>query len=76
MNAHCGEASNLISKPLGLDDCHLLCHSLVGVEIKSEPVVIFLNNNAGGLLHSLGSDATLGKQTGRETQTVPQLAEP
>lgn len=28
------KSSNLIPEPLGLDDCNLLCNSLVGVKVK------------------------------------------
>lgn len=46
MWSHSCEASNFVSEPLGLDNCNLLCHSLVGVEIKSKPVVILLYDDS------------------------------
>ena len=56
---HCGKAGNLISEPLGLYDSNFLCHTLVCMEVKCQPVVILLNNHPGSLLDGLGSDATL-----------------
>ena len=58
-SSHRGETSNFVSESLGLDDSYLLCHALVCVEIKCEPVVIFLDNHTRSLLDSLRPHATL-----------------
>lgn len=56
-----GEARDLVAKPLGLDDCHLLADALVGVEIKGQAVVVLLDDDTRSLLDCLGADATLQK---------------
>lgn len=64
------KSSNLISEPLGLDDCNLLCNSLVGVKVKCEPVVVLLNDGPRGLLDGLCTNATL-QQPGCSPVTDP-----
>lgn len=60
--AYSCETSNLISQPFGLDDCNLLCNSLVGVKVKREPVVVLLDDRPRGLLDGLCTNATLQQQ--------------
>ena len=57
-STYSGEAGNLVSKALGLNDSDFLSDTLVGVEIKSKTVVVFLNDDPRGLLHSFGANAT------------------
>lgn len=51
--------SNLVAKLLAGDDGDLLTHPLVGVEVVSQPGVVFLDDDPGGLLHRLGPDSSL-----------------
>jgi hypothetical protein len=57
-DAYRGEACDFVSQSLGLDDGHFLGDPLVGVKIQSETVVVLLDDDPRGLLHSLGADAT------------------
>lgn len=51
-------AANLVAKALGGDDGDLIAHSLVGLEVESELGVVPLNDDLGGLLDSLRTNAT------------------
>ena len=51
--------SDLVAELLAWDDGDLLAHPLVGVEVVSQPGVVFLNDDPGGLLHRLGPDSSL-----------------
>lgn len=53
-----GEARNLVAQAFGRDDSHLINNTLVGVEIKGEARVVFLNENTGSPLDGLGANAT------------------
>jgi hypothetical protein len=57
--AYCGEAGNLVAEPLGLNNCDLLNHPLVGVEVLSEPAIVLLDDDTRSLLDGLGANATL-----------------
>lgn len=48
-----GVTSNLVAETLGGNDGNLIADSLVGLEVHGELGVVFLNNDLGGLLHSL-----------------------
>lgn len=50
--------ANLVSKTLGRDDRNLVADSLVGLEVESESGVVPLNDDLGGLLDGLGTNAT------------------
>ena len=50
---------DLVAELLAGDDGNLLTHPLVGVEVATQPGVIFLNDDPGGLLHRLGPDSSL-----------------
>jgi len=58
-----GETSNLVTKTLGSNDSNLVANLLVGLEIESKTGVVLLDQNAGSLLDSLGSNATLKIQS-------------
>ncbi len=73
-SSHRSETSNFVSESLGLDDSYLLCHALVCVEIKCEPVVIFLDNHTRSLLDGLRPHATL-RHTCNKLQNPPLLTD-
>jgi hypothetical protein len=50
------ETSNLISHSLRRDDGNLANKSLVDVEVKSQPRVVLLDDNSGGLLNGLSTN--------------------
>lgn len=54
-----GETGNLVAKTLGADDSDLIADALVGLEVEGEARVVLFNQDAGGFLDGLGSDATL-----------------
>lgn len=51
-------SSNLVAKALGSDDGDLIADALVGLEVEGELGVVPLNDDLGGLLDGLGTDAT------------------
>jgi hypothetical protein len=51
-------AGNLVAQPLGGDDGNLIAHPLVGLEVERQLGVVPLNDDLGGLLDSLGTNAT------------------
>lgn len=53
-----GCAANLVAQALGGDDGDLIADALVGLEVEGELGVVPLNDDLGGLLDSLGADAT------------------
>jgi len=53
-----GETSNLVAKTLGSNDGNLIADSLVGLEIESQLGVVSLNDDLGGLLDGLSTNAT------------------
>ena len=53
-----GVSRNLVSEPLGGDDGNLIADPLVGLEVERQLGVVTLNDDLGGLLDGLGSDAT------------------
>ena len=54
----CGVSGNLVPQPLGGNDGDLITDPLVGLEVEGELGVVSLNDDLGGLLDGLGSDAT------------------
>lgn len=54
-----GVASDLVSESLGLDVSDLVGQSLVGLEVQGQLWVVSLDQNLGGSLDSLSSNATL-----------------
>jgi len=54
-----GETSNLVAKTLRGDDGDLGGDLLVGLEVQGQARVVLLDEDLGGSLDSLGSDATL-----------------
>jgi hypothetical protein len=50
--------SHLVAETLGSNDGNLIADSLVGLEIEGQLGVVSLNDDLGGLLDSLGTDAT------------------
>jgi hypothetical protein len=54
-----GEAGDLVAQALRGDDGHLLSHALVGGEVQCQTRVVLLDDLARGLLHRLGTNATL-----------------
>jgi hypothetical protein len=50
--------SNLVAEALAGDDGNILSDTLVGVEVESQTSVVLLDNKAGSLLDSLGTNAT------------------
>merc|ERR1719509_483256 len=52
------EASDLVAEGFGGDESDLLDDPLVGVEVQGELGVVLLDQDPGGLLHGLGSDAS------------------
>jgi hypothetical protein len=53
-----GVSSNLVPETLGGDDGNLIADPLVGLEVQRELGVVTLNDDLGGLLDGLSSDAT------------------
>lgn len=53
---------NLVAQGLGRNDGHLLADALVGVEVHGQSSVVLLDDNLGGLLDSLRTNATLHKK--------------
>jgi len=53
-----GVSGNLVSEPLGGDDGNLIADPLVGLEVERQLGVVTFNDDLGGLLDGLGSDAT------------------
>lgn len=83
-----GVSGNLVAQALGGDDGNLVADALVGLEVESETGVVPLNDDLGGLLDGLGTDAThfgglvlvnlgvggwVGKLTPRETGPVVKI---
>lgn len=50
--------ANLVAQALGGDDGNLIADALVGLEVQGETGVVPLNDDLGGLLDSLGANAT------------------
>lgn len=48
----------LVAEALGGDDGNLIADALVGLEVQGELGVVPLNDDLGGLLDSLGANAT------------------
>lgn len=53
-----GVSGNLVPQPLGRNDGNLIADPLVGLKVQRELGVVALNDDLGGLLDGLGSDAT------------------
>jgi hypothetical protein len=53
-----GVAGNLVAEALGGNDGNLIADALVGLEVQGELGVVSLNDDLGGLLDGLGTDAT------------------
>ena len=53
-----GVSGNLVSEPLGGNDGDLITDPLVGLEVQRELGVVPLNDDLGGLLNGLCSNAT------------------
>jgi hypothetical protein len=51
-------SSYLVAETLGSNDCDLIADSLVGLEIEGQLWVVSFNDDLGGLLNSLGTNAT------------------
>ena len=51
--------SDLVAQFLAGDDGDLLAHPLVGVEIQSQPGIVFLDDDPSGLFHGLCPDTRL-----------------
>lgn len=49
---------NLVAKTLAGDDGDISSNTLVGVEVGTQTSVVLLNDQASGLLHGLGTNAT------------------
>jgi len=54
-----GETSDLVAETLGGDDGNLGSNLLVGLEVQSQTRVVLLDEDLGGPLDSLGTNATL-----------------
>lgn len=50
--------ANLVAQALGGNDSDLITDTLVGLEVESELGVVPLNDDLGGLLDGLGTNAT------------------
>lgn len=50
---------DLVAQLLAGDDSDLFTHPLVGVEVISQPGVVLLNDDPGGLFYRLGPDSSL-----------------
>lgn len=53
-----GVLTNLVAEALGSNDGDLIADTLVGLEVQGELGVVSLNDDLGGLLDSLGTNAT------------------
>lgn len=53
-----GVSGNLVAEALGGDDGNLIADTLVGLKVKGQARVVSLNDDLGGLLDGLGTDAT------------------
>lgn len=53
-----GVSGNLVSEPLGGNDGDFITDPLVGLEVQRQLGVVTLNDDLGGLLDGLSSDAT------------------
>lgn len=53
-----GGCADLVAEALGSNDGDLIADALVGLEVQGELGVVPLNDDLGGLLDSLGADAT------------------
>jgi hypothetical protein len=53
-----GVAGNLVAQALGGDNSDLITDTLVGLEVQGELGVVSLNDDLGGLLDGLGTNAT------------------
>ena len=53
-----GVTSNLVAETLGSDDGDLITDALVGLEVQGQSGVVSLNDDLGGLLDGLGTNAT------------------
>lgn len=53
-----GVTGDLVTETLGSNDGDLITDSLVGLEIESQLWVVSLDNDLGGLLNCLGTNAT------------------
>ena len=51
-------STNLVAETLGGNDGDLIADALVGLEVESQLGVVPLNDDLGGLLDSLGTNAT------------------
>jgi len=51
-------SSYLVAETLGSNDCDLIADSLIGLEIEGQLGVVSLNDDLGGLLDGLGTNAT------------------
>ena len=51
-------SADLVSETLGGDDGDLVADSLVGLEVEGEAGIVPLDDDLGGLLDGLGTDAT------------------
>ena len=54
-----GETSDLVTETLGGDDGDLGSNLLVGLEVQSQTRIVLLDEDLGGPLDSLSSNATL-----------------
>jgi hypothetical protein len=54
----CVVSSHLVAQALGGNDGNLIADALVGLEVESQLGVVTLNDDLGGLLDSLGTNAT------------------
>jgi hypothetical protein len=54
----CVVCSHLVAQTLGGNDGNLIADALVGLEVESQLGVVTLNDDLGGLLDSLGTNAT------------------
>lgn len=50
--------TNLVAEALGSNDSDLIADTLVGLEVQGELGVVTLNDDLGGLLDGLGTNAT------------------
>jgi hypothetical protein len=53
-----GVSGNLVAQALGGNDGNLIADALVGLEVESQAGVVTLNDDLGGLLDGLGTNAT------------------
>lgn len=58
---------DLVAQRFAGDDGDLLAHALVGVEVAAQPGVVLLDDDPSGLLHRLGPDAALRRNTAINT---------